>query len=60
MHKNLDKYINFAKKFLNKSDKILVKNFNAQLNINYKKDESPVTKIDKKIEILFRKSIFRF
>ena len=57
MHKDLDKYINFAKKFLNKSDKILVKNFNAQLNINYKKDESPVTKIDKKIEILFRKAI---
>ena len=57
MHKNLDKYINFAKKFLNKSDKILVKNFNAQLDINYKKDESPVTKIDKKIEILFRKAI---
>tara|TARA_A200000113_G_scaffold221078_1_gene232306 strand:+ start:249 stop:1031 length:783 start_codon:yes stop_codon:yes gene_type:complete len=57
MHRDLDKYINFAKKFLNKSDQILEKNFNAQLDINYKEDESPVTKIDKKIEILFRKVV---
>ena len=57
MYNDLDKYVNFAKNFLNKSDKILKKNFNAQLDINYKKDESPVTKIDKKVEKLFRKAV---
>ena len=57
MKENLDIYINFSKKFLNKSDKILKQNFDTQLDINYKKDESPVTKIDKKIEKLFRSEL---
>ena len=57
MKKNLDLYINFSKKFLNKSDNILKQSFDTQLDINYKKDESPVTKIDKKVEKLFRSEL---
>lgn len=57
MNKNLDLYINFSKKFLNKSDNILKKSFDTQLDINYKKDESPVTKIDKRVEKLFRSEL---
>ena len=57
MNKNLDLYINFSKKFLNKSDNILKKSFDTQLDINYKRDESPVTKIDKRVEKLFRSEL---
>jgi myo-inositol-1(or 4)-monophosphatase len=47
-------YLRFINNFLKDTDKILIKNFSTNLKVNYKIDESPVTKIDKLIEKKFR------
>ena len=47
-------YLKFIKNFLKETDKILIKNFSTNLKVDYKIDESPVTKIDKLIEKKFR------
>ena len=55
--KNLNNFINFAEKLIKKSEKIIIKQHINTVKVKYKKDSSPVTKIDQLIEKNFRKEI---
>ena len=55
--KILNNYINFAEKFIKKSEKIILAKHKLLIDVQYKNDKSPVTKIDKLIESNFRKEI---
>ena len=48
--KDLSQYLNFAKKLVNASERIIKKTPSHRLKIDFKSDKSPVTKIDMKIE----------
>ena len=56
-HSNIKSFVNFAEKLIKKSEKIILENHKKTITIKYKKDSSPVTKIDKLIEITFRNEI---
>ena len=53
-HSNIKSFVNFAEKLVKKSEKIILENHKKTITVKYKKDSSPVTKIDKLIEITFR------
>ena len=55
--KTLNSYISFAEKLIKKSEKIILTQHKLSISVQYKKDSSPVTKIDKLIESNFRKEI---
>ena len=48
--KDLSPYLNFAKKLIIESERIIKKKPSKSLRIDFKSDKSPVTKIDMKIE----------
>ena len=53
----ISEFLNFAKKLVNLSEKIIKKNSPHKLKINFKYDKSPVTKIDTEIEKKLRSLI---
>ena len=55
--KTLNSYISFAEKLIKKSETIILTQHKLSISVQYKKDSSPVTKIDKLIESNFRKEI---
>ncbi len=57
--KDLSPYLNFAKKLINESERIIKKNPSNRLKIDFKSDKSPVTKIDMKIEKELRSMIIK-
>ena len=59
MKLNLSQYLNFAKKLVNASERIIKKTPSHRLKIDFKSDKSPVTKIDMKIEKELRSMIIK-
>ena len=57
--KDLSQYLNFAKKLVNASERIIKKTPSHRLKIDFKSDKSPVTKIDMKIEKELRSMIIK-
>ena len=57
--KDLSPYLNFAKKLINESERIIKKTPSNRLKIDFKSDKSPVTKIDMKIEKELRSMIIK-
>lgn len=53
----INNFLNFAKKLANTSEKIIKKKSSQKLKVNFKFDQSPVTKIDKEIEKKLRSLI---
>ena len=53
----LNSYLSFAKKLINVSEKIVKKNTLTKIKVNFKIDQSPVTKIDMQVERSLRKLI---
>ena len=53
----LNSYLNFAKKLINVSEKIVKQNTPSKIKVNFKIDRSPVTKIDMQVERSLRKLI---
>ena len=45
--KTLNSYISFAEKLIKKSETIILTQHKLSISVQYKKDSSPVTKIDK-------------
>ena len=57
--KDLSQYLNFAKKLVNASERIIKNKPSHRLKIDFKSDKSPVTKIDMKIEKELRSMIIK-
>ena len=57
--KDLSQYLNFAKKLVNASERIIKETPSHRLKIDFKSDKSPVTKIDMKIEKELRSMIIK-
>ncbi len=55
--KTLNSYIAFAEKFIKESEKIILAKHKESIFVQYKKDRTSVTKIDKLIERTFRAEI---
>lgn len=55
--KKINDFISFAEKLVKKSEKIILEHHKKVITVKYKKDSSPVTKIDKLIEKIFRTEI---
>jgi len=53
----LNSYLSFAKKLINVSEKIVKQNTLSKIKVNFKIDQSPVTKIDMQVEKSLRKLI---
>ena len=53
----LNSYLSFAKKLINVSEKIVKKNTPTKIKVNFKIDQSPVTKVDMQVERSLRKLI---
>ena len=59
MESSLNKYLDFANNFADKSGGILKKKFEESFNIETKNDGSMVTEVDRQIEELFIKELKR-